>query len=116
MKKMLVLLLLTFSAFADIASVERPNLNWKNDQTAEYIENIEQKMEEIVNILHSFTSIPIDQRQSNYYLVEMNQHLSFLLTTLERTNGLLEHLIWLQDHKLETAPIKKNPNGRGSGG
>lgn len=116
MKKVLIVILASFSLFADTSSIERPNLTGKIDQTAEYLESIDYKIEEIINALNSLSSIPLEQRQSSFYLNEMQQHLALLLTTLERTNDLLDHLIWLQDHRLGDRVLKKNPNGRGSGG
>lgn len=116
MKKVLLILLVFGSIFAETSSFERPNLNGKIDQTAEFLERIEYNLEGLVNGLNVFTSIPMEQRQSNFYLNEMHQQLALLISTLERTNNLLDHLIWIQDHKLDPGVSKKNPNGRGSGG
>jgi len=116
MKKVLIGLLAISSIFAENSSIERPNLNGKIDQTAEYLERIEYTVEGILTSLNDYVSIPLEQRQSNYFLSEMHQQLAHLINTLERTNSLLDHLIWLQDHKLDASLPKKNLNGRGSGG
>jgi hypothetical protein len=108
MKKIILSLFLISSVFAEYSSIERPNLDLGIDRQLEVLEKVDYNIGIMTEELTAMTTMIMDQKQANLFLSEINQQLNSLIATLERTNTILEHLVWLNDHRLsESKPVKK---------
>ena len=110
MKKIISILLLSGSIFADLTSVERPSLDLGKDQSLEILGNIEYQLKELNNQFAINRALFLELQRANDSLSSSSDGLIYLLAEARKTNEQLEHMLWNQDHRMtEARPNKKGP-------
>jgi len=110
MKKLIGLLLLSSTMFAEISSVERPTSYPGKDGQNHMLENIDYRLSNIHNDLAMIRALFLECQRSNELLSALNDNLVSLIHEQQNTTKSIEYLNWHQDHKLsETRPLKKGP-------
>ncbi len=110
MKKILGLLILSSSMFADISSVERPNMYPGKDIQSHLLENIDYRLSNINNDLALLRAMFMECQRSNEILSVMNDNLISLIQEQQNTTKSIDYLNWQQDHSLtDKKPPKKGP-------
>jgi hypothetical protein len=110
MKKLLGLILLSSSIFADVSSIERPNMYPGKDVQSHLLENIDFRLSNIHNDLEVLRGLIRESQRSNELLMALNDNLVSLIQEQQNTTKSIDYLNWQQDHKLtEKQPPKKGP-------
>jgi hypothetical protein len=110
MKKLLGLILLSTTMFADVSSIERPNMYPGKDAQSHLLETIDYRLSNIHNDLALLRAMFIECQRSNEILTVLNENLVSLIQEQQRTTQSIDYLNWQQDHKLaEKQPPKKGP-------
>lgn len=96
--------------FADVSSVERPNMYPGKDAHSHLLENIDYRLSNIHNDLAMIRALFIESQRTNELLSALNDNLVTLIQEQQKTTQSIDYLSWHQDHKLsETRPTKKGP-------
>lgn len=110
MKRILALLALSTAVFAEVSSVERPNMYPGKDMQSHLLENIDYRLSNIHNDLAMIRGLFIECQRSNELLSALNDNLVSLIQEQQKTTDSIDYLNWQKDHKLsETRPLKKSP-------
>jgi|GEM_PF-4190914 len=110
MKIILSLLFLSTAAFADISSIERPNMYYSKVAESEILENMDHTLSNIHNELAVLRGMIIQSQRSNELLSALNDNLISLIGEQQKTHQIIEVMAWQQDHMLDTKPpSKKGP-------
>ncbi len=106
MKWILGILLIASAIYADRASVERPNLLLGQEENRELLGNIDHRIGDLVNEFAIMKALLIESQHANVVLNTINNNIVDFIRVTERSNDLLEHLIWAQDHRISEAKPK----------
>lgn len=107
MKWILAILLIASAIYADYSSIDRPNLALGREENKELLGNIDHKIGDLVNEFAIMKALLIESQQANIVLNTINNNIVDFIRVTEKSNDLLEHLIWVQDHKI--TEIKPKP-------
>lgn len=107
MKWILGILLIASAIYADHSSVDRPNLSLGREENKELLGNIDHKIGDLVNEFAIMKALLIESQEANIILNTINSNLIDFIRLTEKSNELLEHLIWTQDHRI--VDIKPKP-------
>lgn len=108
MKWILAFLLMFSVSYADYSSIERPNLNLGREESKELLGNIEHRLGDLVNEFAVMKALILEQQRCNLILTTINENLLDFMRITEKSNELLEHLIWIQDHRVSEVSPKKS--------
>ena len=109
MKKLLGLIILSSTSFADLPIMERPNMYEDTHAQTQLLENMDHTLSNISNDMAILRGIVMECQRTSETLEIINDNLLTLLSEQQKGIKSLEFLAWHQDHKLDAKPPKKGP-------